>query len=327
MSTNVRKNVSRIVPQVLNNKSLIILLVLAITAQISSDGLFFTGSNIISIVKQNSYICVMALGFTAVMAGGNFDLSIGHMLGLIAIVYAKLADIFPMPVVIVLTALLGGLLGLTNGLISIKLRLMPFIVTLGTGQIFRGIAYLLCDGCSINMMDSVVKFIGSGSIGPVPFNFIIVIVLTLAMMLLMYRSKFGRHILASGGNSRAANVSGINTDTVKIITFAICGFLNSISAMIVTGRISVAMPGVGDGLEMDAIAAVVIGGTSLNGGKANVFGAIVGTLILGVINNMLNLSRVSSFWQWVTKGIIIVIAILIDAKAEELLQKRQKLMA
>lgn len=326
MKTPKRNFLSQFMPAILSNKSIIILLALAIIAQFTSEGLFFNGSNLISILKQNSYICILALGFTAVLSGGNFDLSVGHMLGLLAIIYARLVSVLPASMVVVLTMAAGTILGLLNGLISIKLKLMPFIVTLGMGEIFRGAAYLLCNGSAINVTDPVIKYIGAGSVGSIPINFFLVVILTILMMVMVYRMKLGRYILASGGNSLAAEVSGINTKRVKIITFALCGFMTSISAMIVTGRISVAMPNVGDGLEMDAIAAAVIGGTSLNGGKANVVGAIIGSIILGVINNLLNLSMVSSFWQWVTKGVIIILAILIDAKADALLQKRQKAM-
>ena len=137
-------------------------------------------------------------------------------------------------------------------------------------------------------------------------------------------TSFGTHLLATGGNEAAAKVSGVNTQKTKIRAFMICGFFNAIAAVMVSGRVTVAMPSVGDGLEMDAVAAVIIGGTSLSGGKANVPGAIVGALILGIITNMLNLAKVSAYWQLVVKGIIIVLAILIDVKSELLINKSKK---
>lgn len=143
------------------------------------------------------------------------------------------------------------------------------------------------------------------------------------MAVIMYRTRFGRHVIATGSNDNAAKVSGVNVDWIKIASFIIMGVMNAFAAIVVTGRISIAMPNVGDGMEMDAIAAVVIGGTALNGGKVKVTGTVIGCFILGIISNLLNLAGVSSFWQWFTKGVIIILATLIDARTDDFFKNRK----
>lgn len=310
----------------INNKSILLLVVLCIGAQIASGGLFFKSSNLSSVIRQTAVMCLMAMGYTCVLSCGNLDLSVGHMLSLLCIVYALSSQVMPLPLALVLTILAGAACGVFNGFLAIRLGLIPFILTLATGQIFRGVAYLLCNGVSIGVSDPRMKFIGQGILfGFFPMTLLIVLVLAVIVGILIYRTKFGRHIIATGGNSEAARVSGVNIVNVKTATFIIMGICNAIAAIVITGRISIAMPSVGEGMEMDAIAAVIIGGTSLSGGKANVAGGIFGSLIIGIISNLLNLAGVSSFWQWVTKGIIIIFAIFLDMKTESFFNKRKSI--
>jgi ribose/xylose/arabinose/galactoside ABC-type transport system permease subunit len=211
-----------------------------------------------------------------------------------------------------------------NGLLSIKLKLLPFILTLGTAQIFRGMAYLLCNGISKNVTNPTIKFVGQGIVfGFLPMTLIIFGILAILTGILVYRTKFGRHVIATGGNIEAARVSGVDTDGTKILAFIFMGFVASIASIVLTGRVAIAMPNSGQGMEMDAIAAAIIGGTSLSGGKANVLGAVFGALVLSIISNLLNLAGVSSFWQWFSKGAIIVVAIFLDSVTEQFFQKRQ----
>lgn len=319
------KKTSKLLSLIINNKSWIILILLILVASVVSKGLFFTADNLISVLKQNSYLSILALGFLVVLSSGNLDLSVGHLMGLLAISFAMMSSLMPEWLAFVVTLVIGVVAGLFNGILTIKLGLTPFILTLATGQMFRGFAYLLCDGRSITVLTPICKFLGSGKlVGNLPFNFALVIILTIILQIVITHTSFGTHLLATGGNEAAAKVSGVNTQKTKIHAFMICGFFNAIAAVMVSGRVTVAMPSVGDGLEMDAVAAVIIGGTSLSGGKANVPGAIVGALILGIITNMLNLAKVSAYWQWVVKGIIIVLAILIDVKSELLINKSKK---
>lgn len=308
----------------INNKSFIILIILMIGAQISSQGLFFEPSNLFSVIRQTTVMCLMGLGFAVVLGAGNLDLSIGHMLGFLSVIYALSSLRFPMVIAIMITLLAGCLSGLGNGLLSIKLGLSPFILTLATGQMFRGMAYLISNGESIGNLDSYVQKIGQGVIfGQIPITVIYIILFAVIMSVLMYRTRFGRHVIATGSNDNAAKVSGVNIDWIKIATFIIMGLMNAVAAIVVTGRISIAMPNVGDGMEMDAIAAVIIGGTALNGGKVKIVGTVAGCFILGIISNLLNLAGVSSFWQWFTKGVIIIFATFIDARTDDFFKNRR----
>lgn len=308
----------------LDNKSIILFIFICILAQIVSNGIFLRGSNLSSVARQVSVNSLMTMGYVVVLTTGMIDLSTGHMLSLCGIVYSQVAMIAPLPIAILATVATGLACGLLNGLLSIKLHLTPLILTLGTQQIFRGVAYLVCDGVSNNVTDPSMQFIGQGILFDfLPMTVVIVTVFIVLMAILMYRTKYGRHVIATGGNIEAARVSGVNTDRVKIMAFVIMGVLISFASLILTGRVAIAMPNAGQGMEMDAIAAAIIGGTALSGGKANVVGAIFGALILGVISNLLNLAGVSSFWQWFFKGVIIIAAILLDSITEAIFKKRQ----
>lgn len=308
----------------INNKSLIILVLLMIAAQIASGGLFFGTSNLFSVIRQTTVMCLMGLGFAVVLGAGNLDLSIGHMLGFLSVIYALTALRCSIVVAILVTLAAGVLCGMANGLLSIKLGLTPFILTLATGQMFRGMAYLVSNGESIGGLGNQVKAIGQGVMfGGAPVTILYIVVAAFIMAVVMYRTRFGRHVIATGSNDNAAKVSGVNVDWIKIASFIIMGFMNAVAAIVVTGRISIAMPNVGDGMEMDAIAAVVIGGTALNGGKVKIAGTVIGCFILGIISNLLNLAGVSSFWQWFTKGVIIIIATLIDARTDDFFKNRR----
>ncbi len=308
----------------LDNKSLILLIFICILAQIVSGGIFFRGDNISSVLRQTAVTSIMAMGYVFVLTNGMIDLSTGHMLSLCGIVYSQVSFIAPVGVAMLAAIGAGLLCGLINGILSIKLNLIPFILTLGTAQIWRGIAYLLCDGISVNITDETIKYVGQGILfGFLPMTVVIVVLLTVITAIVVYRMRYGRHVIATGGNPEAARVSGVNIHLTKIIAFIIMGFTVSLAGIVLTGRVAIAMPNGGQGMEMDAISAVIIGGTSLSGGKANVLGVIFGALILGAISNLLNLAGLSSFWQWFFKGVIIVVAILLDSVTERIFKKRQ----
>jgi Ribose/xylose/arabinose/galactoside ABC-type transport systems, permease components len=311
-----------IVRVVLNNKALLILISLMILAQIFTKGVFFSEANLSSVSRQIVAFTMLGIGFTVVLASGCVDLSVGHMLSFVGVAYALMSKEMPLGMAIILSLALGAMSGFLNGLISEKLRLVPFIVTLATAQIFRGLASLLSNGQSISGLSAASKFIGQGIIFGVPFSFIVTIILTIIVAVMMYKTQFGCYVIATGGNPEAASVSGINISKIKILSFVIMGVFAAVGAIILTGRVSMAQPTAGAGMEMDAIAAVVIGGTPMSGGKARVGGTVFGCLVIGVMNNLLNLMGVSSFWQWVAKGCIIILAILLDAQTERIFSKR-----
>lgn len=310
---------------VLNNKALFILGVLMVTSQIVTKGLFLSPQNLSSVTRQIVASAMLGIGFTVVLASGGVDLSVGHMLSFTGVVYAISSLNIPLILAIIVTIAVGAASGMFNGLISEKLKLPPFIVTLATAQIFRGFAYLLSDGKSVSGLSDSVKFIGQGVVlGIVPVSLIITIVLTVIMAVVLYKTRYGRHVIATGGNAEAASVSGINISRIHISAYVIMGMFVAVGSIILTGRVSMAQPGAGAGMEMDAIAAVVIGGTPMSGGKARVGGTVFGCLVIGVMNNFLNLMNVSSFWQWVAKGGIIILAIIMDAQTERFFNRRLK---
>ena len=318
-----RTEVNRAVTFILDNKALLILLILGTAIQILTGGLFLNASNISSIVRQISTSVVLGVGFTAVLASGGVDLSVGQMLSLMGILYAHYTLLMPLPLAILAALLSSVLLGCLNGVLSVTFRLPAFIVTLATAQVFKGFAYLLCDGKSVGGLSNAVKKLGSGIVFGVPVSAIVVLVLAAIMAIMLHRTKLGRHIIATGGNAAAAKASGVRVERIQILGYVLMGICVAIAAMLLTGRVSTALPGAGEGMEMDAIAATNIGGTPMSGGYAKVSGTIFGCLIIGIINNGLNLLDVSSFWQWVAKGAVIIFAILIDAQTERFFNKRR----
>lgn len=314
---------NRLTMALLNNKALLILIVLMIVATAATNGLFFTYRNLSSVARQIAVSVLIGLGFTVVLASGGVDLSVGHMLSFVGVVYAIASLHMPLPVAIVCAILVGALCGLLNGSVSECLHLPPFIVTLATAQIFKGFAYLLTSGKSINGLSKAVKYLGQGLLFDViPVSIVLALIVCAILCVVMYRTKYGRHVIATGGNAAAALVSGVNTRLIKISAYVVMGACAAIGSIVLTGRVSMAAPGAGDGMEMDAIAAVGIGGTPMSGGKAKVGGTVFGCLVIGVMNNLLNLLNVSSFWQWVAKGCIIILAILMDVQTEKIIKKR-----
>lgn len=341
----IRKS-DAVIRSVLNNKALLILLVLIIASILLTNGLFISPTNLASVSRQIVTIAMLGIGFTVVLASGSVDLSVGHMLSFTGVCYAIIvtffdnaftsflpeagAQILSLIVAVILTLIIGACSGFLNGLISEKLHLAPFIVTLATAQIFRGFASIFSDGKAVTGLSGASLAIGQNAISSapvlkyIPISLIITLVLTLLVSVLMYRTRYGRHVIATGGNPEAANVSGINISAIRISSFVIMGVFVAIGSIILTGRTSMAQPAAGAGMEMDAIAAVVIGGTPMSGGKARVGGTIFGCLVIGVMNNLLNLMGVSSFWQWVAKGLIILFAIILDAQTDRFFNKLRK---
>lgn len=314
----------RVMGFVLNNKALMILIVLMAVAQLASQGLFLTYANLSSVSRQVAVSMLLGFGFTVVLASGGLDLSVGNMLSCIGVLYALYTRAMPLPFALLLALLSGAALGLFNGLVAVKLHLTPFIVTLATAQIFKSIAYLLTDGKSVTGMSDAVRYIGQGLVFDViPLSILIAVIMCLIMCVVMYRTGYGRHIIATGGNEEASRVSGIDVDKIKISAYVVMGLFAAMGGIVLTGRVSMAAPGAGEGMEMDAVAAVVIGGTPLSGGRGKMGGTIFGCLVMGVMNNLLNLTGVSSFWQWFAKGCIIILAIFLDAQTESFLKRRQ----
>lgn len=278
---------------------------------------FMTTDNILNILRQVSISALIAFGMTFVILTGGIDLSVGSTLALTGAVGATMLASGMDPVLTIFTALLlGAILGAVNGVIIAKGKVAPFIATLATMTIYRGLTLVYTDGRPVSDLGNEVTFqmLGKGYFFGIPVPVCTMILAFIGLYVIMHKTTFGRRVYAVGGNEAASKLSGINVDRVKIAVYSLTGMLAALSALILTSRLNSAQPTAGTSYELDAIAAVVLGGTSLTGGKGWIFGTLVGALIIGVLNNGLNLIGVSSFFQQVVKGIVILIAVLIDRK-------------
>jgi inositol transport system permease protein len=294
---------------------LLILIALVIFMSILSPT-FFTTGNILNIVKQMSVVGIVAIGVTLVIITTGIDLSSGSVIALVSVVVASFAhpDSYPLFVPIAIGLGLGMLTGVINGTIISKGKIAPFIVTLGMMTGARGAALLISGGRPIGNLSDSFKFIGQGDIFGIPFPIIIFAFIGLVTYILLNRTKFGKYVYAIGGNEQAAIIAGVNVDKIKILIYGYAGLLSATAGIILTSRIASGQPTAGLMYELDAIAAAVIGGTSLAGGIGTIGGTIIGALIIGVMNNGLDLLNVSPYWQQILKGAIITVAVFIDSR-------------
>lgn len=320
-----RTTSDKVVNFILKNKALFLMLVFGIFSQIVTKGMFMSFGNLMSLSRQIAVSAIISVGFTVILASGQMDLSVGSMLSMVGICYGYISHMVPFPVAILLTLLVGAAAGFTNGFMIRFFKLPAFVLTLAMAQVYKGLAYLFCDGKSVGNLSSEVKYVGQGLLwNAIPIPAIIMLVVVIIFAIIITKTAFGRSLIAAGGNAEAAAVSGINVNRIKIMAFTLSGICVAIGSMVLTGRVATALPNAGDGFEMDAIAAVIIGGTSLHGGRANVAGTLFGVILIGVIGNTLNLLNVSPFWQWVSKGLIIILAIVLDSLSESFFNKMRK---
>lgn len=294
---------------------LALLLIVAIITIINPS--FMTSTNILNVLRQVSISALIAFGMTFVILTGGIDLSVGSTLALTGAIAATMLASGMDPILTISAALLlGAILGAINGVIIAKGKVAPFIATLATMTIYRGLTLVYTEGRPVSGLGDSITFqmMGKGYFLGIPVPVVTMILAFLALWFILHKTTFGRRIYAVGGNEEASRLSGINTDRVKIAVYSLTGMLAALSALILTSRLNSAQPTAGTSYELDAIAAVVLGGTSLTGGKGWIFGTLVGALIIGVLNNGLNLIGVSSFFQQVVKGVVILIAVLIDRK-------------
>ncbi|WP_077296726.1 ribose ABC transporter permease [Virgibacillus pantothenticus] len=294
------------------------LLLITIVLGVMSDN-FFTLNNIFNLLRQVSVNALIAFGMTFVILTAGIDLSVGSTLALGSALTAGLLASGMDPFLAVCIGLLIGLiLGAVNGLIIAKGKVAPFIATLATMTIFRGATLVYTDGKPITGLSDSFAFemIGKGYVFGIPFPVIIMIVVFFSLFFVLRSTVFGRQVYAIGGNEEASKLSGIRADRVKIGVYSLTGMLSVLAGIIITSRLDSAQPTAGAMYELDAIAAVVIGGTSLSGGRGRIFGTLIGALIIGVIDNGLNLLNVSSFYQQIVKGLVILLAVLLDRKSK-----------
>ena len=292
-----------------------LILLVAVISIISPE--FRTVKNFLSLLRQSSINGLIAFGMTCVILTGGIDLSVGSVLALTTAICASLiANGTPVAIAMIVALVLGVLFGIISGIFVTKGRLQPFIATLITMTVFRGLTMIFMDGKPIsNLGDSyLLKFVGKGLILNIPFPVIMFILIFIGFMFILERTTFGRKVYATGSNEKSAKLAGINIDRTKIATYAISGLMAAMAGLILLSRLGSAQPTLGDGYELDAIAAVALGGVSMNGGRGRIWGTFVGVLIIAVLNNGLNILGVSSYYQDVVKGLVILIAVLSDRK-------------
>ncbi|MDU5150134.1 ribose ABC transporter permease [uncultured Anaerococcus sp.] len=278
---------------------------------------FLQVNNLLNLMRQLIINGFIALGMTFVILTGGIDLSVGSTLAFTSAIFAGLLQNgMNTGLAIVITLALGLALGLINGLLITKGKLAPFIVTLATMTIFRGLTLVYMDGRPISgpKDNFAFQFLGKGQVFGIPFQVILFLIVYIVLSTLLNKTSHGRKIFAVGGNEKASFISGIKIDKVKVLVYVISALMAVISGLVLTSRLNSAQPTAGSAYEMDAIAAVVLGGTSMTGGSGSLTGTLIGILILGVLNNGLNLLGVSSFYQQIVKGVVILIAVLIDRK-------------
>lgn len=278
---------------------------------------FLEPLNILNLLRQVAINALIAFGMTFVILTGGIDLSVGAILALSSALTAGMmvSGIDPI-VAIIIGCILGGLMGTVNGLFITKGKMAPFIATLATMTIFRGLTLVYTGGNPITGLGDnyLFQLFGRGYFLGIPVPAITMIVTFVVLFIILHKTPFGRKTYAIGGNEKAALISGIKVPNVKIMIYSLSGMLAALAGAILTSRLNSAQPTAGTSYELDAIAAVVLGGTSLSGGKGRIFGTLIGALIIGTLNNGLNLLGVSSFYQMVVKGIVILIAVLLDRK-------------
>lgn len=303
---------------------LIALVVLIVVLSIATPN-FLQIKNFLNVFRQISISAILAIGATFVVLTGGIDLSLGAMVAITGVSAAMFAHPGEYPTVVpVLVGIgVGVLFGLFIGVIVAKANVASFIVTLGVTTIARGGALLIADGRPVSNLDPSFNWIGNGEIGGAEgqIGFPVMILIMLAVFLVVWfvlnKTKYGRYVYAIGGNEEAAYASGVKVDRVKMSVYVICSGLAGLAGVMQAARIEVGQPSIGVGYELDAIAAVVIGGTSLSGGVGTVVGTLIGALIIGFINNGLDLLNVSSYYQQIIKGLIIIGAVLLDVKTKQ----------
>ena len=279
-----------------------------------TSGSFFTRQNIFNVLRQISTNLFLACGMTMVIILGGIDLSVGSIIALSGCISAGCVARYnlPLPIALLMGLLVGLLVGMFNGAVISKTTIPAFIVTLASMNIAKGLAYVYTGGSPVRVVTKEWQFLGAGYVGIFPTPVVILVIVLIITAIIMNKTKMGRHMYAVGGNQQAAEFSGIKVEKVKFFVHAFSGLMAGLAGIVLASRMYSGQPTAGDGAEMDAIAAVVVGGTSMAGGSGKIGGTIIGGLIIGVLNNGLNLLNVNSFWQYVVKGVVILLAVFLD---------------
>jgi ribose/xylose/arabinose/galactoside ABC-type transport system permease subunit len=296
---------------------LLLLLLLLVGAATAPE--FRTAENIANVLKQSAALGVLAIGQNFVIVGGMIDLSVGQLAGLVVVLSADLMQGRPeLTLRAVLLALaLGAGVGALNGWLNNRLRIHPLILTFGMLSVLQGAIFVYTDR-SIGLVSPGFRWLGDGTLAGVPVAALLLAAISLGAAFLLHRTRFGHHLMAIGGSEENARRAGIDADRIKLIAFTLSGLSAGIAGILLAGRLGTGYPNAGVGYELDAIVAVVLGGTALAGGRGTIAGTIAAVLVLGVTSNLLNLLEVSAFVQMVIKGLIVILAILVNQPARRL---------
>lgn len=298
------------------NKSLVGLILLMAAVSFFSPN-FLTIDNLLNILRQTSINAIIAMGMTFVILTAGIDLSVGSVLAFTGAVCASLvAADASLWVALPATLALGAALGAANGVVIALGGVQPFIATLVGMTVLRGATLVYTDGRPITTMSDPFWAIGGEYLFGIPVPVLIAALAFIVCWFVLSHVRFGRYVYAVGGNEQVTRLAGISTTTVKIAVYAVSGLMAALAGIILTARLESAQPTAGTAYELDAIAAVVLGGTSLMGGRGHIFGTLIGALIIGVLNNALNLMDVSSYYQMIAKGAVILLAVLVDSRGK-----------
>lgn len=290
---------------------LLMLFAVALYLAFASD-YFLSPRNLLNVGRQASVVAIVALGQALVIISRGIDLSVGAVIGLSAVVAAVVMRDTGFQSVGLLAGLMTGLgCGLLNGVLYTRFRINPFIATLGTLSVARGMALLLTGGIPVPV-NGVSEFIGAGRLFGVPVSFMLMILLAIIVHIFASRTVRGREIYAIGDNPKAARLAGVSLGRTRLFVFAFCGFLAGLGGLILSGNLASADPNLGLGYELDVIAAVILGGTALSGGRGSIVGVVIGALLMALLNNAFVLLGISAYWQVVTKGLVIIFAVGLD---------------
>ena len=280
---------------------------------------FFTKNNILNIVKQGSIVSIVAIGQTMCLITGGMDLSSGSIMALAGVTSASfgMIDNTNYSMVLLMALGVGTICGLINGMIVAYGNVPAFITTLGMQQVVRGMALLITNAKPVFGLSDTYTFLGNGKIFGVPVLAIVMLIVTVIFEFLLSCTKFGRHIYAVGGNELSAQISGLNVRKIKLLVYSCTGLLTGLAGLLLAGRIKSGTPTMGEGYELDAIAGAVIGGVSTTGGIGTVYGAVIGSLLMTMISNGLDLLNVTAYYQQIVKGAIIVLTVFVDVKTKK----------
>lgn len=291
------------------------LLALVIAFALGSE-FFFTGSNLINVVRQMSITAIVAVGMTFVIISGGIDLSVGSIVAFGGVVATDALARTGSPLIAVIAGVVTGLVvGLFNGLVTAKGRIAGFITTLATMQAIRGLGYIYTGGNPISAFNEGFTTLGTGSVIGIPTPILFMVIVVAIGYVLLNRTRFGRYVYAVGGSETASRWTGLRVDRTQVLVYVLTGVLAGLAGVILAARLGSGQPAAGQGFELDVIAAVILGGTSLAGGKGKISGTLIGVVFVAVLSNGLTLLDVSSYWQMVIKGGIILAAVLVDTYA------------